>query len=298
MLFLLISYIFWLMLTLNIETQEDVEIPIELKDVPDSVTIISEIPTSLKVSIRDKGSVLMRYNIGGLGTMKIDWKQYSPAGNRFLMGKADLGARLRDYFAPSSQIVSVVPDSLRLTYTTAPGRRVAVDLKADVSAAIGYVVGQSVITSTDSVTLYSVTDLPAGLTSISTYPIVRSDLTDTTTISVRIEPMEGVKIVPSQISVTIPVEPLIARRQMAPVVAKNVPHGIGLLTFPSSIEVSYLVPMSEYNSEPYDVKAYVDYVKAVTSTTGKIPVSLSLMPQSYKNVSISPDSVEYIIEHH
>ena len=53
--FLLISYIFWLLLTLNNEVQEDLEVPITLTNVPDSVTLISDVPPSLKVSVRDKG---------------------------------------------------------------------------------------------------------------------------------------------------------------------------------------------------------------------------------------------------
>ena len=61
MLFLLISYVFWLLLTLNNEVQEDMDVPVELVDVPDSVTIITDVPQVIKVSVRDKGSSLMKY---------------------------------------------------------------------------------------------------------------------------------------------------------------------------------------------------------------------------------------------
>ncbi len=296
LLFLVVSYIFWLLLTLNHEVQEDVEVPISIVNVPDSVTFISDVPAAVKVSVRDKGSALIRHRMGGVKPMKLDWKDYASSGSKFMMGKVDLGARLRDYFGSSSQIVTVVPDSIRINYTTDPGRKVPVLVRADVHAAFGSVVNGPLTIDTDSVTLYALNDLPLDLNAVETIPIVRSNLSDTSRITVRIDPIPGVRIIPDQVTITVPVEPLIARKQMAPVVVKDVPEGKGLLTFPSKIEVSYLVPMSAYNSEPFDIKAYVMFDDAVRSTTSKIPVKLSLIPDLYRNVSVSPDSVEYIIE--
>ncbi|WP_302597569.1 hypothetical protein [Muribaculum intestinale] len=298
LLFLAISYIFWLLLTLNNESQDDIDVPIAIVNVPDSVTFITDVQPVIKASVRDKGSILMRYRFNNSKVMKIDWAEYvgRTDDNRFLMGRQDLGARLRDYFGSSSQIVTVAPDSLKLIYTTSPGRKVAVHVNADVRPALGNIVNGPLTINTDSVTLYSVTDMPHSLTSVETMPIIRSKLTDTTSVLVKIKPIDGVRIIPDNVTVTIPVEPLIARSQMASVVVKNMPHGYGLLTFPSQIEVSYLIPMSAYNTEPYDIKAYVDFADALSAPTSKIPVTMSLMPELYRDVTISPDSVEYIVE--
>lgn len=296
LLFLVVAYVFWLLLTLNNEYQEDIEVPISIVNVPDSVTFVSEVPSAVKVSVRDKGSVLIRHKMGGNKPMKLEWQDYSSTNSKFMMGRVDLGARLRDYFGASSQIVTVVPDSIRINYTTEPGRKVPVLVKADVNASLGNVINGPITIDTDSVMLFSVNDLPKGVNSVETIPIVRSNLSDTSHITVRIDPIPGVRIVPDRVTITVPVEPLIARRQMARITVKDCPAGKGLLTFPSQVEVSYLVPMSDYNSEPFDIKAFVSFDDAVRSTTSKVPVRLSLIPELYRNVSVSPDSVEYIIE--
>ena len=72
------------------------------------------------------------------------------------------------------------------------------------------------------------------------------------------------------------------------------PEGKHLVTFPSKVEVSYLVPMSAFNDE-YPLKAFVEY-DDVKKPGNKIPVSLSMLPSIYHSVSVSPESVEYIIE--
>ena len=119
-------------------------------------------------------------------------------------------------------------------------------------------------------------------------PIIRPKLTDTTSVLVKIKPIDGVRIIPDNVTVTIPVEPLIARSQMASVVVKNMPHGYGLLTFPSQIEVSYLIPMSAYNTEPYDIKAYVDLADALSgSNIRKIPGYNVAHARTYRDVTIS-----------
>lgn len=296
LLFLVISYVFWLLLTLNNEMQDDLEVPVEIVDIPSGVTLVSEPPSTITVSVRDKGSSLMRFKFGEPKVMKINWKDYREGDNRLLLNKADLAARLRDYFGGSSQIVTIIPDSIRINYTTDPGRRVVVKINADIHPAIGFIVNGPICANVDSVWLYSVNDMPHSLTSVETVPVVRSGLTDTTSIEVRVKPISGVRIIPDHVNITIPVEPLIARRQFAPIVVKNLPDDKGMITFPSKVEVSYLIPMSAYNSEPYEINAYVDFKDVHQHQGDKLPVTLSLIPDIYHSPEMKPDSVEYIVE--
>ena len=296
LLFLGISYIFWLMLTLNNETHEDIDVPITFYNVPDSVTMISEPPTEIKVSVRDKGSALFKYQFGEPKTMKINWLDYATKENKLLLNSIDLSAKLRDYFGSGSQIQTVTPDSISILFTTNPGRLVAVRVEADLHPAFGKVIYGPITSNVDSVRLYSIEDLPHSLTAVETQPIVRGNLSDTTSLTVRIRSMHGVRIIPDHIKITIPVEPLISRKQSASVIVKNLPDSLNLITFPSRVEVSYLIPMSLYSKDPYEVNAYVDYKDSNHGTTSKLPVTLSLLPDIYQNTDVTPDSVEYVIE--
>lgn len=297
--FLLIAYLFWLLLTLNNEVQEDIDVPVELVNVPDSVTIISEIPTSVKVSVRDKGSVLIRRMFDQGKVMKIDWPSYVAGPTKMLMNRAELGARLRDYFAASTQIVTTLPDSIRLNYTSGPGRKVAVRVPLDIHPVFGSVIGR-VTVSTDSVMVYSVDPIPSSVTRVNTVPVVRTGLSDTTILHAAIEPMAGARFVPDVIEVKVAVEPLIRRSQNIPVVVRGLPDDRLMHTFPSTVELNYLIPMSEYTHTPFKVNAYVDYDDALAATEGKVAVELSLLPDTYHNPEVKPDSVEFIIEpnHH
>lgn len=295
-LFLLISFLFWLILTLNNEGQRDVEIPIKLVGIPDSITLINSMPASINVNVRDKGTSLIRYEWGKIPSINLKFKDYNNGKNRIIIGESDLNKQIRTYFGTSAQLLSLKPDSISLSYSTCPGKKVALKLITDVQPNFQYIISGPITADIDSVYLYSVDNNTADLQNyVETIPLIRSDLKDTTKVVVQIAPIKNSRIIPNQVTVTIPVEPLIAKRQTISLIPENVPHGVNLITFPAKIEVSYLLPMSRYNNTHQQIKAYIDYL-SIKSGQSKIPIYVRYDDSEYHNLSYSPDSVEFIIE--
>lgn len=291
--FVAVAFVFWVFMSLDNEMQRDFDVPLEVTEIPDSVTLISQLPPSLAVSVKGKDSKLLRFFMGKMSPVKFKWVDNAKDGSLIMPG-ARLDSRLRDYFGAGVEIVSCRPDSIRIPYTTQPGVKVKLRIDADIHPNLQYIVYGTPYTDVDSVTLYSINDIPHSIKEVSTEPIVKSGLTDTTTYVVAVKPIPGVRIIPDKVSVTVPVEPLIARKRTAAIETHGVPEGKHLVTFPSKVEVSYLVPMSAYNDD-YPLKASVEY-EDVKMPGNKIPVSLSILPSIYRSVSFTPESVEYIIE--
>lgn len=293
LMFVAVAFVFWVFMSLDTEVQRDFDVPVEISEMPDSVTLIGQPPASLAVSVKGKGSQLVRFFWGKMSPVKFKWADNAYDGT-LLLPTARMDSKMRDYFGPGVEIVSFRPDSLRIPYTTQPGVKVKLIVQADIHPNLQYIVSGSPYADVDSVTLYSVNDIPHSLKSVSTEPIVKSELKDTARYEVKVSPIEGMRIVPDKVTVTVPVEPLIARKRMATIEPQGVPADKHLVTFPSKVEVSYLVPMSAYNDE-YPLKAFVEYAD-VMNPGNKIPVTLSILPSIYHSVSFSPESVEYIIE--
>lgn len=293
LMFVAVAFVFWVFLALDTERQRDFDVPLELQEIPDSVTIIGTMPPDLSVSVKGKDSQLLRFMWGKQSAVKFKWADIS-SDNVLLLSHTKLDTRLRDYFGPAVQIVSFRPDSIRLLYTTQPGVRVKLNVQADIHTNLQYIVSGPVTANVDSVTLYSTVDLPHSLQMVSTEPLVKSGLKDTARYEVKIKPIEGVRIIPDKVTVTVPVEPLIARKRTLRIEPTNLPEGVTLVTFPSTVEVTYLVPMSAYNDE-YPIRAFVDY-NDTHMPGSKLPVILTGLPPMLRNVSKSTDNVDYIIE--
>ena len=289
-----VAFIFWALFSLDSDIQRDYEVPLEIVDKPDSVTLIGNLPSYLGVSVQGKGSQLIRFSWGKLTPVKLPFNENISEKNIFSMSKLKIDSRLRDYFGGGVQITSVRPDTLRVPYTTSPGVMLPVVLRADVHASLQSVISGKIRSNVDSVRVYGINGVPHSLKFVETERFSRSGLNDTTTVEVNIEPIPGLRIIPDKIKVIIPVEPLILKTRSILVERTGLPNNTGLITFPARVEVNYLVPMSEYNKD-YPISAYVEF-SDVNHSTQKAKVHLSTLPKVCQNVSVVPDSVEFIIE--
>lgn len=289
-----VAFLFWIFLSLDNEVQRDYEIPVEIDNVPDSVVIIGSVPRTINAMVQAKGSQLIRFWGGRTPVLKLKFNDYATPDRTFEMSKMKIDSRLREYFGQAAQIISVRPDSIYAPFTTAPGKVLPLKINLDVKASLQSIISGEIISDFDSVKVYSDSEIPSGLHQIETELESASELKDTTVFDLKIKQLPGMRIIPERVKVTVPVEPLISKRRMVPIEVTNLPEGSQLVTFPSSVEVSYLVPMSAFNDD-YPLKVTIDASK-IDLSKPKTKVLPSLTPDHYHNVTFHPDSVEYIFQ--
>ncbi len=294
LMFVAIAFVFWVLLSLDKEIQRDFDVPVELVDVPDSLTVIAGCPQSLSVSVKGKGSQLLRYMFGNTPTLKLTWEGTATVDHRMRFTRSRLDSRLRDLFGNGISLLSCRPDSITILYTSLPGVKLPVKINTDITPALQYIQSGPIRTNCDSVTVYSIGDLPRSVKFVESEMVVKTDLRDTARYEVKLKPIAGARIIPDRITITVPVEPLISRKLTVPVEVLNVPADERVITFPSKVEVSYLVPINAYE-EKFPIKVFVDYNNIGLSTT-KLPLSLSVVPVGIHDVVMSIDSVEFVKE--
>lgn len=292
--FVCVAFVFWVFLSLDAEVQRSFDVPVELEDVPDSITLINPIPLNISASVQGKGSQLLRFSWGTLHNMKINFGENVSKDNVMSVSKIKIDDKLRDYFGQGVQILSTKPDSIVSRFTSMPGVKVPLRIISDIHPNLQCIISGPITANVDSISVYSINGVPHSLRHIDTEQIVRSGLKDTTRYEVKLKSVPGMRLIPDRVVVTVPVEPLISQRRRVDIDIMNLPEGTGMITFPSSVEVSYLVPMSAYNDD-LPISVYVDFDN-VNLLVPKAKVNLSLIPDIYQNVSLQPDSVEYIIE--
>lgn len=294
--FLLISTIFWFLMALNDEIQEDYKVPLRLEGFPQNVTVISGIVPTVNVTIKDKGSALAKFAWGSKPVLKLRYDEFSrPRDNHLLLSEAQLNSALRGIFGTSASIVAVRPDSLHLYYTTNPGIPVKVIVDADITTLPQYEAFGSPKISEDSVMLYSNLKERLQIKELATAPISLSQLSDTTTVEVNILVPEGMKAVPSKVKVTFPIEPLVTKTRKLKIEPVNLPDGLRLIPFPAIVEATYLLPKSTYSEGNSTLRATVDYNDVIPGGQ-TIPVKLTGVPPYYQNARLVTPEVEFLIE--
>lgn len=296
-LFVLVAFVFWMLLSLDDYVERDFDVPIEFADIPPQATLLNTPPQTVSVTVRGKGSQLIRFLWGGaMPTLKVTQENYvSGRKNQLFVSRARMEALLRNYFGNGISINTCRPDSVKLEYTMRPGVKLPLIIESHVTADRKSIVSGPLHANVDSITVYSTGPIPRSLKAVYTTKLTALNVTDTTRYRVKLKAVPNIKMVPSEVIVTVPVEPLIAKRKMVHPEVTNVPIGTSVICFPTKVEVSYLVPMSLY-SEDFHLVAYADY-QDIKPGVEKIPLTVSLTSDLIKSVSLKPDSVEYIVQH-
>lgn len=292
--FVVISAAFWFILALNDNSQKTFEVQLRINNVPDSITFIEEPPQGMHVTIRDRGTSLLRYGILRRPVLDIEFQEHADHGV-FRYSAADLYSSLRQTFGASAQVTSVSLDSLHNTYTSEPGRKVPLRVICNVTAAAGYMVTSTPTQTPREVTIYSSYAWADTITAVYTDPLVKRGLRTSEKISVRIHPIPGIKIEPTHADVNIHVEPLVKKKSTIPITVANVPSDESLLLFPANVEVTYFVPMNRFNNEKVDIVVEADYNDLATKRGRRLPIRVRKSGKEFVNVTLLTDSVEYTI---
>lgn len=291
LIFVFIAALFWVIMTLNDDVQKSFRVKLVIDQVPDSVTFISEPPARLRVTVKDRGTTLLRHTLSGSPELHLSFDDFIE-GDCFRVTHSRLTTQLKHLFGASANISAVSPDSLHLLFTTMPGRRIPVEVRADVTAAPGMVVAEKPQVSTAVVTLYSQSPTDT-LRRLTTNPISLRNLDKSTTVEAPLNIPPGTRAVPSSVAVTFNVESLVRKESDIAVEPDNIPLGRDILFFPSKVKVVYFVPMSRYNEETVPIRVEASFNEAVRTSSDKVEVRVVSKAPYIRNVELLTDSVEY-----
>ena len=293
--FVAISAMFWLILTLNDSVQSGCIVNVRIVNKPDSITFISEVPKTIHVEVKDKGSSLMRTMWMKKPTINLNFRELAEKG-QLICSNSDLMAAIKETFGSNASIISSSLDSLRLVYTDRPGKAIPIVASVKATARAGYIVYGQPSAEPPRVTAYGPREIIDTLTRVFTKSYVESDLSESRSFKAEIKNIPGVRLIPGSVQVKVNVEPLVAKEEIATVVAENVPHDENLLLFPSTVRVSYYVPMSEFDDDRKAVRVVVDYNDLASHMGARIPLRLEpVKGVNAVNPKLHSDSVEYTL---
>lgn len=294
--FLLLSASFWLFLALDDEYERDFTVPVSLKHVPEDVVITTDLPASVHVVLKDKGSELMRYKYTGLPTINVDFRNYDQHSGHVTLSVSDFAKTLSQKLLATTKLVSVKPDKMEYYFNYGLNVKMPVRLRSSIKTEELYGIS-SVRVIPDSVTVYAISDVLDTMSNVYTEPLYVSGLSSDETHTVSLTPVRGAKFEPGKVKVRIDVDQMTEKTVLVPIRWVNFPATKVLRTFPSKVKIVFQVGMSMYRKITADdfvlVLRYDDLLK---ETDGKVSLSLKSLPSGVSHVRIVPSQVEFLIE--
>lgn len=298
MVFVAIAGIFWCFMTFNQTSQQEVTVKLRLVGKPKSITFIDDLPATVTVTVKDRGTTFLKLLFRATPEIALNFNDYyDERTGLFRVNYSALNSQLRKLFRRDASIGKISPENIECRTTDRPAKRVPVDYfdNLNVSPDKRYVMYGDIECAPDSVDIYGDIITLAGISEVKIAALRETNVDHTLERMVRLQAIDGVRIKPATVTLTIPVEPLIQKRQAVPVQVRNLPDGVNVIVFPGTVDATFLLPQSLYKKPVDSFVAVVDY-NAINTDSKKVAVTVGEVPAVYEGVKLSTDSVEYIIE--
>lgn len=296
--FLILSGMFWLMMTLNETYEKEICVPVRLVGQPKNVVVTTEMEDTVKVMVRDKGYTLATYLYGDrISAVNVNFATYANnAQGRGFVPAADLQKLVLQKLSASSKITAIKPDRLEFYFSHGYSMKVPVRLAGSVVPARSFYLARTRI-APDSVLIYASRQLLDSIKSVNTVPLRIVNFSDTVVRTVYLASIRGVKMVPAQVKVVLYPDVLTEESLEVPIRAINMPDGKVLRTFPSKVKVRFTVGVSMFRKvNPDQFVVVADYNDLAANPSPKCRLQIRTIPNGVRNAKLEIQNVDYLIE--
>ncbi len=295
--FLLLAFIFWLMLFFQKEkVGSTYKIPLKYTNIPEDVVFDQELPSFLEVSVEDYGAQIFRLDIKKMDSLEINVSKITETGNKALQGD-QYTQLIRTRLFPSTTIIGSYPTLISLATSKLQSKELRVVFDGEITTSRANLVADSATFIPEVVMAYGSKKSLDSLKRAATEYTVFKNLKATSQLPIKINKVEGVKFIPSQVDIYIPIEEYTERTFEIPITAIHVPSKLDVKFFPSRANVTFSVTLEEYKKiAAEDFAIELDYRKFHTNEDGRVTLELTKIPSTIINPRISPASVEFLFE--
>lgn len=297
--FFVVSSGFWLLQTLNETFETEISIPLELKNVPENVHITTGLPPQLNITIKERGTTLLRFfRYSVHNAIEVDFDKYDAGltNARVQVPTVDVQRLIQKQLGVTSHITSMRPDTLEYYYNRGVARRLPVKICGSISASPQNYI-QSITLSEDSVMVYA----PNAVLDTMQYAYLQavnlSGMKENSVHNVSFRRMKGVEYEPNTVQMTAHVGYYAEKTVEVPIIGLNFPGDKELRTFPSKAKVTFRVESGRYQRiTAENFVLAITYEELLQNPTDKYRLHLKSLPEGVTNARISPREVDYLIE--
>lgn len=295
--FLILSAIFWLILTLNEGYEKELKIPVRIVNVPKNVMLTSPSVDTVRATVRDQGWVLLNYMFGEYNNnVKIDFRNYDKTFGKGVVPNADLKRLIEQSLESSSKVTAVKPEKLEYFYNNGEHKRVPVHWNGRVIPEQLFFISH-VDYKPDTVDVYASREKLDSIRIVYTEPLNYVGFRDTLLVDCKLAHAADVKVVPERIQVVFHTDLLTEENIDVPIKCINLPAGKTLRTFPAKVRVNFVAGVSqirELTADEFTVVA--DYLEIEQKASEKCNIYLKEVPNGISRATLSTKQVDYLIE--
>lgn len=295
--FLVLSGVFWLFLTLNESYEQEIKVIYKIKGIPKNVVLTSHEIDTIRVTIRDKGWVILRYLYNDYRSVNINYKNYDRGNGSGIASSSEIKRLIAKQLETSTIVNSIKPDRLEFFYNNGERKRVPVRWAGRVIPEQLYFISH-VQYMPDSVDIYSSREKLDSIMVIYTEALNYAGFRDTLIVDCKLSHQKDVKVVPENIRIGFYTDVLTEESiDGVPIKAINMPEGKVLRTFPPKVKIRFITGVSQFRTlRLEDFIVIADYKEISQHPSEKCNIYLKTVPHGISRATLETKKVDYLIE--
>ena len=272
--------------------------PVHYIDVPKNAVMTSPESDTIRVTVSDKGIILLTYLFGdALSGIDIDFSSHSRYRGKGEVQNAELTKEVTQKLAASSKLISIKPDHLTFFYNYGEKKQVPVRWRRTVTPDDLYFISD-VKYVPDSITIFAPREKLDSITTVYTTMLNHTNFHDTLVVNSPLQHISGVKMVPDVVTMHFMTDILTEESiDNIPIEGINMPEGKVLRTFPAKVSVRFVTGVKTYQKlSAADFRVIADYDEIEANPTPKCNIYLKQAPANVSRIKLDTKQVDYLIE--
>ena len=297
--FLLLAFGFWILQSLQQPFEIGINVPIHYTNIPKEIILDNDVPTEIKVTLKDRGSALLKYTVGKkkYEKLEIDLAQIDQKKSAYIVSSKELATKISNYLSSNATLISSVPDFLTIEYQSLQKKEFPVELSGKLTPSPGYLLTDTTLFTPPKVYAYGAKNMLDSLSAIYTENVSIEDIHSPVRKRIKLIVPKGITLDRTDVELNVSAEEFTEKIMQVPVTCKNLPPDYKIHIFPSTVEVITPVVLVDYGKfDAIDFEVSIDYLDLIKSQNYTANVTLTKKPDWIKSYRINPEKIEFLIE--
>jgi hypothetical protein len=281
------------------EYEIQVTIPLRYRNLPPEIAFVHPPPTEITARVRDKGGVLLNYAIANkVSAIDLNLKElHADKSGTFVCTKSDLEGAIMKKLISTTSLLSFEPQQIQEPYSKLIKKNLPVVFNGNIQTEPGFVISKEITISPPAVDVYASDVTLNTLQSVKTAYLEIKKTKRPVNRTIRLEEIAGATINPAKVTVAVTIEEFTEKTLDIPLKSVDIPSDYTIRMFPSAVKVTCTAPLSRYmNLTEDDFVVEVSVAGADKNISGMLPILLTKKPDWVDKVTVTPDSIEFILE--
>ena len=298
----IIAAILWFLNALNKEYTSEISYPVRYTDLPKGKYLVSELPSDITLEVKAKGFTLVGYRIStSFLPINLDINSYSnymlEKDNilEYTLKLSTIKDRINNQLNSDIKLLNIKPEEIYFKFSHAVTKMIPVKPVVDYSLKKQHILKDEITAVPDSILVSGPASMMDTLSYIPTEIWKAGEISNNLSRTIDLDFPPNFSAEEKSVKINIELERFTEAKRNIPISVWNLPDSLNIKLFPNTVDISYEIGLSRYDKvTDKDFEFIVNYSQ--TPNSSYLPVEIVKIPSFIKNLSYTPQKVEYILE--